>query len=102
MTTRPAIDVSGLPAYTFERRGLMWWGTMGIIAIEGTMFAILIATYFYLRLYVPKWPPQLPPPDLFYGTVNTLVLLLSVVPNQWVNRAAERQDLAAVRLGLLV
>jgi hypothetical protein len=32
----------------------MWWGTMGLLAIEGMMFAILIATYFYLCIYVPE------------------------------------------------
>jgi len=101
VNTRPALDVSQLPAYVFGPRGLMWWGTMGIVAIEGTMFVILMTAYFYVRLYVPEWPPNLPPPDLFYGTVNTLVLLMSAVPNQWVKRAATRQDLHAVRLGLL-
>ena len=102
MKAKPALDVSHLQAYAFGPRGLMWWGTMGIIAIEGTMFAILIATYFYLRLYVAEWPPNLPPPDLLYGTLNTLVLLASVVPNRWVERVAGRQDLRAVRIGLLV
>ena len=102
MTAKPALDVSHLQAYAFGPRGLMWWGTMGIIAIEGTMFAILIATYFYLRFYVAEWPPNLPPPDLLYGTLNTLVLLASVVPNRWVERVAGRQDLRAVRIGLLV
>lgn len=33
-------------------------GTIGLILIEGTMFAILIATYFYLRLGVAIWPPR--------------------------------------------
>jgi cytochrome c oxidase subunit I+III len=102
MNAKPALDVSRLPAYAFGPRGLMWWGTMGIVAIEGTMFAIFIATYFYLRLYVPEWPPNLPPPDLLYGTLNTLVLLVSAVPNQWVKSAAERQDLRKVRIGLLI
>ncbi|HXH12052.1 MAG TPA: cytochrome c oxidase subunit 3 [Alphaproteobacteria bacterium] len=101
MKTRPALDVSQLPAYVFGPRGLMWWGTMGIVAIEGTMFVILMSTYFYMRLYVPEWPPNLPPPDLFYGTVNTLVLLASAVPNQRVKRAAAGQDLRRVRLGLV-
>jgi cytochrome c oxidase subunit III len=102
VTARPAIDVSRLPAYAFGSRGLLWWGTMGIVAIEGTMFAIFIATYFYLRMYVPKWPPNLPPPDLLYGTLNTLILLVSAVPNQWVRHAAERKDLRSVRIGLLI
>jgi cytochrome c oxidase subunit 3 len=102
MNTQPPLDVSDLPAYAFGPRGLMWWGTMGILAIEGTMFAILIATYFYLRLYVPTWPPHVPPPDLLYGTINTLILLASLAPNEWVKHAAGRQDLRAVRLGLLL
>jgi cytochrome c oxidase subunit III len=102
VNAKSAVDVAHLPAYVFGPRGLMWWGMMGMVAIEGTMFAILIASYFYLRLYVPEWPPNLPPPDLFYGTLNTLVLLASVVPNQWVMNAATRQDLRAVRIGLLV
>ena len=90
MTTRPVLDVSHLPAYVFGPRGLMWWGTMGLLAIEGTMFAVLIAAYFYLRLYVHEWPPHVLPPDLLYGTVNTLVLLISAVRNEWVKRAATR------------
>jgi cytochrome c oxidase subunit III len=102
VTARPAIDVSRLPAYAFGPRGLLWWGTMGIVAIEGMMFAIFIVTYFYLRMYAPKWPPNLPPPDLLYGTLNTLILLVSAVPNQWVKHAAERKDLRSVRLGLLI
>jgi cytochrome c oxidase subunit 3 len=102
VNARPAIDVSQLPAYAFGPRGLMWWGTVGLLTIEGTMFAVLIATYFYLRTYVPEWPPHSPPPDLLYGTANTLVLLFSGVPNQWVKRAAERQDLRGVRISLLI
>jgi cytochrome c oxidase subunit III len=102
VTARPALDVSRLPAYAFGPRGLLWWGTMGIVAIEGMMFAIFLATYFYLRIYVPKWPPNLPPPDLLYGTLNTLILLGSAVPNQWVKHAAERKDLRSVRIGLLI
>ena len=102
MTARPTLDVSRLPAYAFGPRGLLWWGTMGIVAIEGMMFAIFIATYFYLRMYVAQWSPDLPPPDLLYGTLNTLILLVSAVPNQWVKNAAERKDLRTVRIGLLI
>lgn len=101
MNAKPPLDISQLPAYAIGPRGLLWWGMMGMIAIEGTVFAISIGAYFYLRLYVPEWPPNLPPPDLFYGTLNTLVLFASAVPNQWVWKASERQDLRAVRLGLL-
>ena len=102
MNDRPNIDVSNLPAYAFSHRSLIWWGMLGIIMIEGTMFAVLIASYFYLRLYVRDWPPSLPPPNLIYGSVNTLVLLASIVPNYIYKKAAEREDLRKVRIWLVV
>lgn len=80
----------------------MWWGTLGMIVIEGTMFALLIGAYFYLRGRVPDWPPNGLPPQLRWGIVNTVVLLASVLPNIWYQRAAERKDLATVRLGLVI
>ena len=96
------LDVSGLPEYAFGHRSVMWWGVLGMIVIEGTMFAMLIGAYFYLRGRVPNWPPGAKPPDLFYGTLNTFVLLVSVLPNVWYQRASERLDLRKVRLGLLL
>jgi cytochrome c oxidase subunit III len=102
MKEQNTLDVSHLPGYAFGHRSLMWWGTLGIILIEGTMFILLIATYFYLRNYAQEWPPNLAPPDLFYGTLNTVVLLLSGIPNQLYKQAAEKEDLVKVRIWLLV
>lgn len=102
MKDRPAIDVSRLPAYAFGNRSLLWWATMGIIVIEGTMFGILLASYFYLKTRVPEWPPNAHPPGLMYGSVNTIVLIASLVPNYIYKRAAERKDLHKVRIWLLV
>jgi cytochrome c oxidase subunit I+III len=99
---RSAIDVSHLPGYAFGHRSMMWWGTLGLIVIEGFMFSVLIGAYFYLRSHLPHWPPNLPPPDLFWGTLNTVVLILSVLPNIWYKKAAERQDLRTVRIGLII
>jgi cytochrome c oxidase subunit III len=56
-----------------------------------------------LRTLTPLWPP--PPttrPDLLIPTVNTLLLLASVVPMYWVDRAARRLERRAVRLGLML
>ena len=100
--TRDAIDVSALPDYAFHHRGIIWWGTMGIIAIEGTMFAMLIVAYLYLKGRSPHWPPGQFPPDLLWGTLNTVVLLASGVPNQLAKSAAERLDLRKVRLWMAV
>jgi heme/copper-type cytochrome/quinol oxidase subunit 3 len=100
--SRPALDVSKLPPGAFGYRSLMWWGTLGLVAIEGTAFAIAIAAYFYLRTRTPAWPPDgIAPPRLLWGTVNTIILLASCVPNELARKAAERVDLNAVRLWLV-
>jgi len=100
---RPTLDVSVLPAGAFGSRSLMWWATMGIVLIEGTVFGLAVGAYFYLRTRLPSWPPGgVVPPDLLWGTVNTAVLLLSLIPNELTKRAGERVNLRAVRLWLVV
>jgi heme/copper-type cytochrome/quinol oxidase subunit 3 len=96
------LDVSGLAPAAFGHRSILWWGTMGLIVIEGTAFALAIAMYFYIRLRNSTWPPNVPPPGLFWGTLNTAVLLASAVPNELAKKAAEKVDLAKVRLWLIV
>jgi len=97
-----AMDVSELPSYGFSHRSVMWWGTAGMIAIEGTVFALAIATYFYLRSHSATWPMSSLPPELRWGTLNTLVLLLSLLPNEWAKRAAEKEHLPAVRIAMSI
>jgi cytochrome c oxidase subunit III len=98
--TRRAIDVSRLPDYAFGHRSLMWWGVAGLMLIEGIMFALLITSYLYLKGRSPEWPPGYFAPVLFWGTVNTAVLLASAIPNQLAKSAAERKDVRALRLWL--
>jgi len=100
--TGSALDVAELPSYGFSHRSPMWWGTLGVMAIEGTVFALTIVTYFYLRSQSDEWPPGLQPPKLLWGTLNTLILLASAIPNQWAKKAALQHDLAAVRRALVV
>jgi heme/copper-type cytochrome/quinol oxidase subunit 3 len=97
-----AVDVAGLPSFGFSHSSLMWWGTAGLMAIESTVFAIAILMYFYLRSHADAWPMSAPPPALSWGTVNTVVLLLSVVPNHFAKRAAEKLDRAGVKLWLTI
>jgi cytochrome c oxidase subunit I+III len=96
------LDVSSLPSYGFGSRSSMWWGTSGVVAIEGMVFALAIASYFYLRSQSLEWPQGVPPPDLLWGTVNLLILLASTVPNHWTKHAAMAHDLARVRLGMTI
>jgi heme/copper-type cytochrome/quinol oxidase subunit 3 len=97
-----ALDVSGLPTVVFGHRSLMWWGTLGLMAIEGTVFALAIMCYFYLRSHQETWPLTSLPPDLLWGSVNTLVMLVSFVPAHLAKKAAEAMKLKHVQLWLMV
>lgn len=99
---RRELNVSGLPTVVFSHRSLIWWGTIGLMAIEGTMFAIVVVSYFYLRTRVNDWPPGISPPNILFGAINTAIFVLSIGPNQWIKKVAEKGDLGKVRLGLLV
>lgn len=95
--TRRTLDVSALPDFAFGHKGFIWWGTLGFMVIEGAMFVMVIVAYFVLRMRVAEWPPGLPNPDLTLGTINTAVLLGSILPNTLVKKAAEHFDLGTVR-----
>lgn len=85
------INVARLPTYVYGSRSMMWWGTMGLMLIEGTVFAITVVVYFYLRSHSSTWPVN-PAPDLFWGGLNTAIMLGSLLPNWLAKRAAERED----------
>lgn len=99
---RLELDVSRLPTVHFGSHSLTWWGIVGMMAIEGTVFVLMIATYFYLHSRSVEWPPHRDPPDLLWGTVNLALFLISAVPNEWYRRRAAKGDLRAVRIGLVV
>jgi len=97
-----ALDVSHLPTFAFGIRSPMWWGTLGMIVVEGMVFALTIMSYFYLRSRSPEWPQDSAPPELLWGSINVLLMLASGLPNWWTKRAAEAMDLARVRTGMLI
>jgi cytochrome c oxidase subunit III len=96
------LDVSGLPSYRFTHHSLMWWGIMGMIAIEGTVFALTLGAYFYLWSQASQWPLSTPAPDLRWGTLNVVVLLASILPNHWAKQAGEDGHDPRIRLWLSV
>ena len=110
MSTRAVIDVSELPHHEFDTYDPVWWGNNLLLAIETSMFAILIATYFYLRQNFPLWPPPVahltatlrPLPELGYGTANTILLLLGCIPMVLSDLAARRGDRDMARIGLVI
>ncbi len=97
------LDVSALEEGTADSRSLLWWGNLGMMAIEGSMFAMALATYLYLRTVNLDWPPStVPRPDLLWPTVNLVMLVLSVIPAIVIDRASLRDDLTPVRIGQLL
>src|ERR671930_379199 len=58
-----------------------WWGMLLLIATEFTLFASLIASYFYLRFQNDQWPPAgIEHPSVTLPLVLTGVLVLTTVP----------------------
>src|SRR5213075_646855 len=96
------LDVSGLPSVAFGHRNTTWLANVFYMAIEGMMFALMFATYFYLRTRSTDWPPGHLPPALKYGAANAVVFLVSIIPAWVVRKRAPEGDRRAVRNGLLV
>jgi heme/copper-type cytochrome/quinol oxidase subunit 3 len=96
-------DVAELPTYKFGPSSLTWWGIIGFMVIEGGFFALTFAAYFFIMGHEQGWPPEgRQAPDLLAGTLFTIVMLLSEIPNSMIKKAAHARDLAAIRLLLPV
>ena len=95
-------DVSALPTHAFSYRSLTWWGIIAFMVIEGGFFVLTIASYFFLMSQEHEWAPRpWEPPGLVAGTLFTLVMLASEIPNTMIKKAAESYDLAKVKKLLL-
>jgi heme/copper-type cytochrome/quinol oxidase subunit 3 len=95
------LDVSDVPSVAFGRSNTTWLANVFYMTIEGMMFALMFASYFYLRTRVQQWPPGHLAPDLRYGVANAIVFILSVIPARWVQKSAPSGDRAAIRIGLM-
>ena len=96
-------DLSPLPTHGFGHRALTWWGEIAFFLFEGTAFVMAIAAYFFLMNQEQIWPPPpFAPPDLLAGTLFTILMLLSEIPNGIAKHAAEHGELRKLRRMLLV
>lgn len=58
-----------------------WWGMVLVIATEATLFACLIATYFYLRFRTGEWPlGGIEKPSVTLPLVFTAMLVATTIP----------------------
>lgn len=111
MTTRATIDVAQLPSVYMDHRSPIWWGNLLLLFIETTMFGLLIASYYYLRINFTEWPPTRvdatpilykPFPALGVSTVNLVLIIVSCIPMAFVDRACIQRNAAVVRIALLI
>lgn len=100
MSERPtfADDLGDLPTHAFSHRSLTWWGVIAFMVIEGAAFALTFAAYFFLMSQEQQWAPGgWKPPNLLAGTLFTIVILLSEIPNTMIKKAAASYDVATIR-----
>lgn len=92
------LDATDLTRTAGDQRHPLWWGFLGMIAIEATVFTTLIVSYFYLKMGSGAWPPRpIPLPELALPTINTVILLASSASMHWADtriKAGEERKLA--------
>jgi heme/copper-type cytochrome/quinol oxidase subunit 3 len=91
-------DVAGLPTHKFGPSSLTWWGIIGYMIVEGSAFAMAFAAYFFLMGHEQGWPPEgRAAPNVLAGTLFTILILLSEIPNTMIKQAAEKYDVDKIR-----
>jgi heme/copper-type cytochrome/quinol oxidase subunit 3 len=79
-----------------------WWGMLVLIATEAALFAVLLASYFYIRFREPgAWPPDgIADPSLLVPVIMTVLLAASSIPAYLADRSVRRGDLERLELYL--
>ena len=101
MIAQRTLDVSHLPAGNVSEHAPLWWGQLMLALIEASMFFILLAMYFYIRLSMDMWPPpgvQLPRAGL--AGIALIPLIVSAAGSYIAGEAAKKNDRGGMLLGL--
>jgi len=86
-----------------QGRSTPWWGVVALIMTEGTIFAGLIGSYFFLRASAKVWPPPgIEEPKLALSIIFSLVLWGSSIPMIVAERGIKRGHQGALRVGLFL
>jgi heme/copper-type cytochrome/quinol oxidase subunit 3 len=98
MTAIPFAEAQPAPP---SSRDIAWWGMALLCATEAALFAYLLASYFYLAVQNPAWPPAgYELPKLALPIVMTVLLLSSSAFLYWGERGIKRGDQRRLRWGL--
>jgi cytochrome c oxidase subunit 3 len=99
LNTSVHIDASQYPDYSYGLQAPVWWGMVGLVAVEATVFATLIVSFFYLKTGHVAWPPDgTSPPELLLPTIATVLLLASVLPVYYSDKAIKRDDAGPLKV----
>ena len=91
-----------LPRHTHGARSFGWWGMVWLIATEATLFASLLASYFYLRFrHGVEWPPDgIEHPELELPLIMSALLLSSSIPVHFAEAGIKKGKVGALKVGL--
>jgi heme/copper-type cytochrome/quinol oxidase subunit 3 len=102
MNERVVLELGHLRVHELKSASQSYWGDLAYMLIEGSAMAVTVAVYLYLKSIAPQWPLGAEAPDLGPGTWMTAILVLSLGPNWFVMKWADRCDLAKVRWGVVM
>jgi heme/copper-type cytochrome/quinol oxidase subunit 3 len=101
-TAETRISEEALPELAHGPRAFGWWGMIWLIATEATLFAALIASYFYLRFRSgPEWPPDgIEDPTLGLPLIMSAILLSTTIPVHLAETGIKKGDQGRLKWGL--
>ncbi|HZY68986.1 MAG TPA: cytochrome C oxidase subunit III [Devosia sp.] len=97
MKTHPALDLSNIEQHGFDHRVVTWWGTLAFMALEGMGFLLCYGIFLYVAWLNPQWPLGYPPQPLFWSTLFTVVMVVSLWPNAIIMKFTKRKDNGKLR-----
>jgi heme/copper-type cytochrome/quinol oxidase subunit 3 len=102
MAEPQVLELGHLPEYDISNQAPLWLGQLLLCLIEGSMFCMLIAIYFYLRLSVDVWPPpgsQLW--SIWVPSVAIIPLALSALGSYAASLGAKQNNRLLMIVGML-
>jgi heme/copper-type cytochrome/quinol oxidase subunit 3 len=101
-TTKTPLPEESLPEVAHGTRAFGWWGMVWLIATEATLFAALIASYFYLRFRSgPEWPPDgIEDPTLGLPLLMSVLLLSTTLPVHIAEAGIKKGNQGRLKWGL--
>jgi cytochrome c oxidase subunit 3 len=97
MKTKVVADLSAVEQHGFDHRVVTWWGTVAFMTLEGMGFVLSYGIFLYIAWLNPQWPLGFPPQPLFWSSLLTIVLVLSLIPNWMVMRRTKLKDNKTLR-----